>query len=447
MLKNNQVLIYGIIAAIIIAALFFNGGLGRAGLAPLAGTTAYFPMEDLKDAITGSSLTNNGAATSYPGISGNGYKFDTIGQHLSFPTTNPGASFSLEAWVYPTTIKQGYIVAKVGSYVLQLRQINTTQTGTFQGGIYYSNSTTSQIWVPLVNSQIIYPGRWYHLVFTYDNVVGGKLYVNATRVSSFAYTQTPSPSTSPLTIGNRADYATFGDRGFVGIIDEVRIYNREITASEVTNLYQNPGNVIIQPPPQTQSYNGYFFETNTCTARTITAVASPYNATFLQTQSACQALIQQPQQNHYTGYELINNSCIYKEVDSLTSPYTATYKQNLQECSALIISPTTCASGTTLCIDGTCKASCGYTNITGFCTRAADCTMIKPVPNDCSLFWTPKNITITGTCDANRCAYPLAASVCTETELFLQDYKYVIIVAIIAILALVLLTRPRPGRR
>ena len=81
--------------------------------------------------------------------------------------------------------------------------------------------------------------RWQHVVATWDGSQDGSnihLYVDGVPVDGSAVDGSGSAfddSGTPLTVGNRA-----GDlaRGFNGGIDEVQVYNRVLTASEIHSL-------------------------------------------------------------------------------------------------------------------------------------------------------------------------------------------------------------------
>ena len=66
---------------------------------------------------------------------------------------------------------------------------------------------------------------WSYLTETYDGSTL-RLYVNGTQVASTAHTGTIATSTNPLQIGGDSLYGQF----FAGLIDEVRVYNRALTA-------------------------------------------------------------------------------------------------------------------------------------------------------------------------------------------------------------------------
>jgi len=69
---------------------------------------------------------------------------------------------------------------------------------------------------------------WTHLAATYDGTTL-KMFVNGTQVSSKAVVGAMSPSTGLLKIGGNAIWGEW----FSGMIDEVRIYNRALSATEI----------------------------------------------------------------------------------------------------------------------------------------------------------------------------------------------------------------------
>ena len=72
-------------------------------------------------------------------------------------------------------------------------------------------------------------GLWTHLAATYDGTTE-RLYANGTQVAQLAVSGSITTSTSPVRIGGN----TIWSEWFNGLIDEVRIYNRALTPSEIT---------------------------------------------------------------------------------------------------------------------------------------------------------------------------------------------------------------------
>ena len=76
---------------------------------------------------------------------------------------------------------------------------------------------------------------WTHLAATYDGSTL-RLYVNGTLASSKAVGGSMAPSTGPLQIGGN----TIWPEWFAGQIDEVRVYNRVLSATEVQQDMSTP---------------------------------------------------------------------------------------------------------------------------------------------------------------------------------------------------------------
>jgi hypothetical protein len=75
----------------------------------------------------------------------------------------------------------------------------------------------------------INPSSWNFAVLSYDQS-NLKLYINGTEQDSYATTTAITTNSDPLKIGSSA----------FALIDDVRIYNRTLSTSEIKALYQNP---------------------------------------------------------------------------------------------------------------------------------------------------------------------------------------------------------------
>ena len=74
-------------------------------------------------------------------------------------------------------------------------------------------------------------GTWTHLATTYDGTTL-RVYVNGVQVGSLAATGTIASSTGQVTIGGNSVWGEY----FAGAVDDVRIYNRALSAAEITSL-------------------------------------------------------------------------------------------------------------------------------------------------------------------------------------------------------------------
>ena len=70
---------------------------------------------------------------------------------------------------------------------------------------------------------------WTHLATTYDGA-NQRLYINGVLVATKAQTGAIAAANQPLRIGGNNVSGEF----FQGLIDEVRIYNRALSAAEIT---------------------------------------------------------------------------------------------------------------------------------------------------------------------------------------------------------------------
>jgi len=119
------------------------------------------------------------------------------------------------------------LLHKNGAYVIRFENITESRL-IFSAGDFFQS-------MPLQSADNFETNRWYHIVGTYDGNVQ-KLYVDGVEVNSLVCNEQMSdPNIDSILIGNN----------FEGIIDEVRIYNRSLSAEQVFALYQNQTNVIV----------------------------------------------------------------------------------------------------------------------------------------------------------------------------------------------------------
>ncbi len=214
-----------------------------------AGTT-----NDLSGNNNTGTMTNMSRNTSpVPGISGQALKFDGVDDHVSAGDPADGrldtgtSDFSLSVWVYTPTkdnnshnivVKWAYneignsgfgLVTRFGRYTMQMGIIHGV--GVCNAILWYgSNDSTNDL----------VAGVWEHVTATFDRDGYARLYVNGAE----SYSKDISASSAcdlsnsyPFFIGSRGIEGS-PDSFFNGSIDEVRIYNRALSASEITDLYR-----------------------------------------------------------------------------------------------------------------------------------------------------------------------------------------------------------------
>jgi len=80
-------------------------------------------------------------------------------------------------------------------------------------------------------------GVWYHIALTYDGAAL-KIYLNGEEENSFDESSMTAPSASAtIKIARHID----GSRDFAGVLDDVRVYNRALTADEIALVHAGGG--------------------------------------------------------------------------------------------------------------------------------------------------------------------------------------------------------------
>ena len=174
-----------------------------------------------------------------PGYFGNALSFDGVNDWVTIndsATLDLTTAITLEAWVYPT--------ATMSSWRNVLLK---EQTGGLAYGLYAnsdSNQPVASINIGgdknLAGKSALTANKWTHLAATYDGAYE-RLYVNGTQVAYKAQTGSMTVSSGALRIGGNSVWSEF----FKGRIDEIRVYNRALSAAEIKTDMNTAGGRLL----------------------------------------------------------------------------------------------------------------------------------------------------------------------------------------------------------
>jgi hypothetical protein len=172
---------------------------------------------------------NNGTLTNFDwnatsGWAGQGLSFDGVNDYVDVgngASLNITGAQTVEAWVNPiTTSGIQYIISKrlLPASIFQFMLI--ILTGKFA---FYSGSSG------VVNSAVTSATiGWHHLVGVWDGT-NTKIYLDGVYKASATTPLAPVSNAGSVIMGKRSDSISY----FNGLIDDVRIYNRALSAGEV----------------------------------------------------------------------------------------------------------------------------------------------------------------------------------------------------------------------
>lgn len=182
----------------------------------------------------GNDATLTGSPSWVDGKTGNALEFSGTNYARSDGSVTVSDTFTVSAWVKPSAAPD------VGGFAARI--VENSYASSFALG-YYNNGTAKVVQLSIEGNALfgvsdIPLGEWSHVVATFDGAVAN-VYVNGVFDSTgdFSGSITPGSVSLPIYVGTY-----FGSPGelasFVGAIDDVRVYDRALSSSDVTELYE-----------------------------------------------------------------------------------------------------------------------------------------------------------------------------------------------------------------
>ena len=236
------------------------------------GLIAYYPFTgNANDASTnGNNGIVNGAllTTDRNGVQNQAYLFNGTSDYIDVGNrVKPNFPLTITAWIYPTSAGSPlHTIFRSGTF--------TNITGNYSGVMFgyddrgylygYIGSGPASSSANYRSYQAQFPplpfNQWYHVAMVWVDFQTVTFYTNG--VATPPKTTTGDGS-SGTTIGTDASNGAIGIRDnpgdarpFAGKLDEIRVYSRALTQSEINTLAIEPPQVTVQPSSVTTNAGG-----------------------------------------------------------------------------------------------------------------------------------------------------------------------------------------------
>ena len=189
------------------------------------------------NAVDASGSGNNGTLINGPTWSASGVggamSLDGVDDHATLPSgqANFTGGLTVAVWAYPTTVKTNARFIDFGNGATN-NNIILARNGSSNDLVFWVNNGTAS-GNKVVATNAIALNLWQHFAATVDASGNVKLYKNGSQVAT-GTTTVPVNVTRTLNYLGRSN--TSADAYYNGFLDDVRIYNRVLTATEIQSL-------------------------------------------------------------------------------------------------------------------------------------------------------------------------------------------------------------------
>ncbi len=254
-----------------ITAIYNAGSAGKC--APAAGDCvtppsdliSWWPGEgNADDIVSGNNGSPVGKLSYTNGEVGQAFQFDGSTSYIPVPASPSlnigatGSGITIECWVKP------YHLGPVGAAGLPIVEWDSSSTdGT---ALWFEASyqlfadikdTSNNAHVIQTAANTISTNSLQHVAVTYDKASGAAmLYINGVMAVSNNIGSFTPQTTYPMNIGRRTGQPIGDGDTFSGLIDELSLYNRALSASEIAAIYNAgsagkcaPASTACYPPP------------------------------------------------------------------------------------------------------------------------------------------------------------------------------------------------------
>jgi len=211
---------------------------------------SYYKLDESSGTVIDSLGLNNGsnvgATAEVTGKIGTAYNFtETENDYIDHTYSIPYGAFSITAWINPygaiDSADTIYGTRKTGE-----ENPLATLSRKSNGIVLNLRGNDGTSYFNLQKTIAITTGQWYFVTATYYANKTANVYVNAGTPATSTYAGNTWSDAINSAIGIES-FAYDGEE-FNGVIDEVGIWNRTLTSTEITQLYNNGTGISYIPP-------------------------------------------------------------------------------------------------------------------------------------------------------------------------------------------------------
>lgn len=163
-------------------------------------------------------------------------------------------SFSISLWIKPESFDENTPLVGKWQHATNNQYLLYLEATAL--GLLTDNSCSGYTYANIVKAHGMATGNWYMATVTYDSSSAvATFYVNATSIGT-STAQTPTNCSATFYLGDRHNN---GVPQFDGLMDEVGIWSKALTVSEVTDLY-NGGAGLPYSAPASSVFDSTIFE-------------------------------------------------------------------------------------------------------------------------------------------------------------------------------------------
>src|SRR6266478_2423250 len=205
-----------------------------------------------------SAGTNNGVIQDNlafgSGEVGQAFLFNHTSSYITVPASpsldvGSGPGLTIECWIMP----DAYDASVSGAPIIEWDSATTDGAQLWTGQTLYANIKDTSGNAHIINVPVVFDtNHFQHVALTYDKSSGrAVLYYNGTIIGTNNFGSITPQTTYPVNIGRRTGQAIGNGATYGGLMDELSVYSRAVSSSEIAAIYSagSAGKCAPTTPP------------------------------------------------------------------------------------------------------------------------------------------------------------------------------------------------------